>query len=337
MTFPAAKAVTAGRIHQKGFLMINQKQPLTKSNGFPALAFCLLALCLSPAQVFAQAESPVTKINEEAAKADIAVERLRGNISVLFGSGGNIVVLTGPDGKLLIDAGIAVSRAKIQGALDGISQAPTKYVINTHWHWDHTDGNEWMHDLGATIIAQENVLKRLSGTTRVEEWDYTFQPWPAGGRPTVTFKTDKTLRFGGETIVLRNYGVGHTDGDLSVYFAKADVLALGDNFWNGYYPFIDNGVGGRINGMIRWVNIALERATDKTIIIPGHGPVGNRAQLVEFRDMLVAIRDSVARLKKEGKTLDEVIAAKPTAAYDARWGGFVIDPAFFTRLVYAGV
>jgi hypothetical protein len=115
------------------------------------------------------------------------------------------------------------------------------------------------------------------------------------------------------------------------------VLALGDNFWNGIYPFIDNGVGGVIDGMIRWVNITLPLVTDKTIIVPGHGPVGNRAQLVEFRDMLVAIRENVSRLKKQGKTLDEVIAAKPTAAYDAKWGGFVIDPAFFTRLVYAGV
>jgi glyoxylase-like metal-dependent hydrolase (beta-lactamase superfamily II) len=292
---------------------------------------------LAPVPVFAQADSPVIKINEAAAKAGITVERLRGNLSMLTGSGGNIVVFTGPDGKLLVDAGIAVSQGKIQAALDGISNAPLKYVINTHWHWDHTDGNVWAQKAGATIIAQENVLKRLSATTRVEDWNYTFQPVSNSGRPTVTFKTDKTLKFNGETIVMKNYGIGHTDGDTSVYFKKADVLVLGDIFWNGVYPFIDNGTGGGIDNVIRWVNSSLEQAGEKTIIVPGHGPIGNRAQFVEFRDMLVTVRRNVARLKKEGKSLEEVLAAKPTAAFDAKWGNFVIDPAFFTRLVYAGV
>jgi glyoxylase-like metal-dependent hydrolase (beta-lactamase superfamily II) len=262
---------------------------------------------------------------------------LRGNISVLMGSGGNITVLTGSDGKLLVDAGIGVSRPRIQAALDRLGPAPVKYLVNTHWHWDHTDGNEWVHGLGATVIAQENVLKRLSATTRVEEWDYTFRPWPEGGRPTVTFKKEKTLRFDGETIHLRGFGPGHTDGDSIVYFKKADVMALGDIFWNGVYPFIDRDTGGSIDGMIRLVNASLKQVTDRTIIVSGHGPVGNRAQLVEFRDMLAAVRENVARLKKQGKSLKEVIAARPTAAYDAKWGNFVIDPAFFTRLVYAGL
>jgi glyoxylase-like metal-dependent hydrolase (beta-lactamase superfamily II) len=314
--------------------MNNQKPALFKSSCLPALAISLVIICPT---VFAQATSPVDKINEAAATAAISVEKLRGNISVLSGSGGNIVVLTGPDGTLLVDAGIAVSRARIQAALDQISDGPMKFLINTHWHWDHTDGNEWVHSLGATIIAHENVLKRLSGTTRVEDWNYTFQPWPTGGRPTVVFKTEKILNFDGETIVLKNLGPGHTDGDISVYFSNADVLALGDIFWNGYYPFIDNGVGGGIDGMIRWVNATLVRVTDKTIIIPGHGPVGNRAQLVEFRDMLVAIRENVSRLKKQGKSIEEVVAAKPTADYDDKWGCYVINGAFFTHLVYAGI
>jgi glyoxylase-like metal-dependent hydrolase (beta-lactamase superfamily II) len=319
--------------------MLNQKQPIVQLRRRLFVAFNILAFVagLAPVQVFAQATSPVTKINDEAAKADITVQRLRANISVLMGSGGNIVVLTGPDGKLLVDAGIAVSRDKIQAALDRLSQSPLKYLINTHWHWDHTDGNEWVHALGATIIAQENVIKRLSTTTRVEDWNYTFPAAPTGARPTVIFKTDKTLKFDGETVVLNSYGPGHTDGDISVYFKKADVLALGDIWWNGYYPFIDNATGGSIDGMIRLANASLSRVTDKTIIIPGHGPVGKRPQLIEFRDMLVAVRENVVRLKKQGKTLDEVIAAKPTAAFDAKWGGFVIDPAFFTGLVYAGV
>lgn len=288
-------------------------------------------------RVSAQATSPVVKINEEAAAADITVESLRGNVSVLSGSGGNIVVFSSPGGKLLVDAGISVSRPKIEAALAALGPAPPRYVVNTHWHWDHTDGNEWLHSLGATVVAHENVLKRLSATTRVDDWDYTFQPWPAGGRPTVTFKTGKTIKLGGETVVLKNFGVGHTDGDAVVYFKRADVLALGDIFWNGFYPFVDNGTGGGIDSVIRWVNASLSLASDKTVIVPGHGPIGTRAQLAEFRDMLVGVRENVARLKRQGKTVDEVVAAGPTADYDAKWGGFVIDGPFFTRLVYAGV
>ena len=157
------------------------------------------------------------------------------------------------------------------------------------------------------------------------------------GTADCTGQTEKTLNFDSENIVFKNYGVGHTDGDLSVYFPKADVLVMGDNFWNGYYPFIDNGVGGGTDGMIRWVAASLPAVTDKTIIIPGHGPVGNRTQLIEFRDMLVATRDNVSRLKKQGKSIDEVVAANPTAAYDKKWGNYVISGPFFTRLVYAGV
>ena len=244
-----------------------------------SLVLILVVIVTTTPNVSAQATSPVIKINEAAANSDVTVEPLRGNLSVLFGSGGNIIVLNGPDGKLLVDDGIAVSKDKIQAALDRISAEPIKYVINTHWHWDHTDGNEWVHNQGATIIAHENVLKRLSATNRVEDWNYTFQPWPLSGRPTVTFKTEKTLNFDGETVLVKHFGPGHTDGDAFVYFPNADVLVLGDNFWNGIYPFIDNGVGGGIDGMIRWVDASLARATDKTIIIPGHGPVGNKAQL----------------------------------------------------------
>jgi glyoxylase-like metal-dependent hydrolase (beta-lactamase superfamily II) len=322
------------------FMLINQKHQNAVLTPGPAVAIGLIFFvlaCLAPAQATAQGTSPVTKINEAAASATITVQSLRGNLSVLSGSGGNITVFTSPEGKLLVDAGIAVSRPRVETALNELGRGPIKYLINTHWHWDHTDGNEWVHGLGATIVAQENLVKRLSVSTRVEEWDYTFQPWPAGGRPTVTFKTDKTIKFGGETIVLKGFGPGHTDGDITAYFRKADVMALGDIFWNGVYPFIDGDTGGSIDGMIRLVNASLERVTDRTIIVPGHGPVGNRSQLVEFRDMLVGVRTNVARLKSQGKSLEEVIAAKPTAAYDAKWGGFVIDPVFFTRLVYAGV
>jgi glyoxylase-like metal-dependent hydrolase (beta-lactamase superfamily II) len=306
--------------------------------GTRSVASWLLSLALfAPSIVSAEVTSPVLAINEDAATANITVQKLRGGISVLMGSGGNIGVLNEADGKLLVDGGIAVSKPKIIAALDGIGAAPVKYLINTHWHWDHTDGNAWLHDAGATIIAQENVAPRIATRTRVVEWGYTFPPVPAGGLPTVTFKTDKTMTFGDETVVLTHVDGGHTDGDSSVYFKKADVLQLGDIWWNGHYPFIDYGAGGTIDGMIRSTNANLSRVTDHTIIIPGHGPVGDRAQLIEYRDMLVAVRDRVASLKKQGKSLAEIVASKPTAAYDAKWGDYVIDPDFFTLLVYMGV
>jgi len=278
----------------------------------------------------------VQEIRAAAATAKITVQPLRGNISVLIGSGGNIAVLPGRDGKLLIDAGIPGSRQGISGALSGISSDPIKHLVNTHWHFDHTDGNEWLHSAGATILAHENTRKHLSTRTRVEDWDFTFPPAPAGALPAEVFQTERTLHLNGMTLALLHYPPAHTDCDISAYFTEADVFHVGDTWWNGIYPFIDYSTGGSIDGMIRATESNLAKVTDKTTIIPGHGPVGNKSQLVEFRDMLTALRAKIAALKKQGKSLEEVIAAKPTSAYDAKWGALV-PPALFAKLVYEGV
>lgn len=310
----------------------------TFSSTLRTIAACAMGIAMSiPFLVNAEVTSPVLAINDAAATAKITVQALRGNVSVLMGSGGNIGVLSEPDGKLLVDAGIAVSKPRVKEALDSISKVPPKFLINTHWHWDHTDGNDWVHSEGATIIAHENVMKRLMERTRVIEWGYTFPPVPPGGLPTVTYAKQKTIKFADETVVLSNHGSGHSDGDTIVYFKKADVLQLGDIFWNGHYPFIDYGAGGSIDGMIRLANVGLKQGTANSIIVPGHGPVGDRAQLAEYRDMLVTIRKNVATLKKQGKSLAEIVALKPTAKFDAKYGDYVIDPAFFTLLVYTGV
>lgn len=294
---------------------------------------------LAPHYLLAKEESGalVTSTRKGAAREKITVQPLHGNISVLMGSGGNIAVLDGRDGKVLVDAGLIGSRAKIMTALARISPRPTRYVINTHWHFDHTDGNQWLHAAGATIIAHENTRKRLSTRQRVADWDFTFSPAPPGARPTTVFKQERTLRLNGTTLLLKYLGPSHTDSDISVHFPGADIIHLGDTWWNGHYPFIDYSTGGSISGMIRATEANLARVTDKTLIIPGHGPVGKKSDLVEYRDTLVAIRGRVAALKKQGRTLAEVVAAKPTAAYDAKWGDYMVYPAFFTRLVYAGV
>src|SRR5215469_7789775 len=293
---------------------------------------------LTPRQAFAEARGLVTLIKDSAASSPVTAYKLRGNVTVLEGSGGNIAVLTGADGKLLVDAGISVSRPQLTQALSGLSSEPITHLINTHWHFDHASGNDWLHSVGAKIIAHENTRKHLSEVQRVEDWDYNFLPSPAGAIPSEVLSANRTLKLNGASLELKLYKPAHTDGDLSVTFAEADILHVADTYWNGIYPFIDYSTGGSIDGMIAASDANLAAATENTIIIPGHGkPVSNKAELKEFRDMLVAVRENVAALKKAGRTLEETVAAKPTAAHDAKWGQFVIDPPFFTKLIYEGV
>lgn len=297
-----------------------------------------LAGWLSPREAYAEARGLVSLIKDSAAVTPILIHKLRNGISALEGSGGNVAVLVGPDGKLLVDAGIRVSRPQITKALATLGSDPVSHLINTHWHFDHADGNEWLHDAGAKIIAQDNTRKYLQQVQRVEDWDYNFLPLGTGGIPAETFTNEHNLKLNGSTLALRYYGPAHTDSDISVHFAEADILHAGDTFWNGIYPFIDYSTGGSIDGMIAACKTNLAQATDTTIIIPGHGhPVSNRAELQDFTDMLVAVRENVAALKQQGRARDEIVSAKPTAAFDAKYGNFVIDPAFFTRLVFEGV
>jgi glyoxylase-like metal-dependent hydrolase (beta-lactamase superfamily II) len=289
-------------------------------------------------QAFAEARGLVSLIKDSAAVSPIVTHKFRNNIAVLEGSGGTVAVVTGPDGKVLIDAGIAVSRPQLTRALADLGADPITHLINTHWHFDHTDGNVWINALGAKIIAQENTRKYLSQVQRVEDWDYNFLALPPGGVPSEVFASERSLKLNGSTIALKSYSPAHTDSDISVTFAEANIVHLGDTFWNGIYPFIDYSTGGSIDGMIAASDANLAATTDDTIIIAGHGKaVGTKAELKEFRDMLVAIRDMVAALKKQGRSRDETVAAKPTSAFDAKFGNFVIDPGFFTRLVYEGV
>ena len=317
--------------------------PIISRRGF---CFCCVASAtfaatggwLSPRQAFAEARGLVSLIKDSAAVSPIVTHRLRNNISVLEGSGGNVAVLNGPDGKVLIDVGIEVSRQQMTKALENLGAEPITHLVNTHWHFDHTDGNAWLNSVGAKIIAQEKARERLSQVQRVEDWDYNFLPLPSGGAPSEVFASEHCLKLNGLSINLNHYRPAHTDCDASATFVEADVMHVGDTFWNGIYPFIDYSTGGSIDGMIAASDANLAATTDNTIIIPGHGkPVSNKSELREFREMLVAVRANVAALKRQGRSRDEIVAAKPTAAFDAKFGNFVIDPGFFTRLVYEGV
>ena len=315
----------------------NRSTSVPRRQFLASLGVGIVAATFAPHFIFAEKKGIVPTMIDAAAQAKIQTHTFRGNISVVEGSGGNIAVLTGKDGKLLVDSGFAVSKKRIAEALRSLSPDPIARLINTHWHTDHTDGNRWVHSAGASITAHVNTKRHLATSTRVEGWQWTFPPAPAGALPTTTFSDEHRERHNGTDIILKYYGPAHTDSDISVLFAEAEILHVGDTWWNGIYPFIDYSTGGSIDGMIHATERNLSTVTDKTIIIPGHGPAGNRAGLAEFHDMLVNIRKNVATLKKEGRSLSETIAAKPTAAYDTKFGQFLITPPFFTALVYAGV
>jgi glyoxylase-like metal-dependent hydrolase (beta-lactamase superfamily II) len=293
---------------------------------------------LTPSRAYAEARNLVDLIRDDAATAPITVHRLRRDISILEGSGGNIAVLVGADGKVFTDAGITASRPRILEAANSLSRDPIRRLINTHWHFDHADGNEWLNAEGAAILAHENTQKHLLSAHRVEDWDFNFPSPPLAAVPTEVFSSEKTLNLNRSTIALKYYGPAHTDSDISVTFTEADILHCGDTYWNGIYPFIDYSTGGSIDGMIKAATANVAVVTDKTIVIPGHGrPVSNKAELTAFRDMLITARENVAKLKQQGLSLGDTIAAKPTESLDAKWGQFLITPALFTRLVYEGV
>jgi glyoxylase-like metal-dependent hydrolase (beta-lactamase superfamily II) len=322
-------------------MTIHSANQLSRRRFLATTATAATAAWLTPRGLFAQQAqvepAMVIQARVDAATAKITTQKLRGNVSVLIGSGGNIAVLPGPEGKLLVDAGISTSRPQIIAALTAISPDPIEGLINTHWHYDHTDGNEWIHSAGATIVAHEKTRLRLSTPQEIAAFKAHFPPAPVGALPTKIFTNNNSLKVNGNTLILTHYDPAHTDTDISVHFADADILHTGDSWFSGAYPFIDYSTGGHIDGMIRATERNLAVGTDSTILIPGHGAIGNKDQLSESHDMLVAIRDKIAALKKQGRTIDEAVAAKPTASFDAKWHKGFVNPEMFTRLVYQGV
>jgi len=312
-------------------------QGMTRRGFVTATGTMLTAACLGPAELFSQEDVLVPTALKVAATAPITVQPLRRNVTALLGPGGNIAALTGPDGKLLIDAEIVTARDNVAKALSGISADPVKQLINTHWHFDHTGGNDWLHQAGAAILAHENTLKHLSRDTRVEGWKHTFPAAPAGALPATIFKEEYTVHANGTTLNLQHYLPAHTDSDISVHFLEADIFHAGDTLWNRNYPFIDYSTGGSIDGTIRAAEANVSRVTDSMIVIPGHGDVCRKADVVLFRDVMVELRDKVAALKKQGRTYEEVVAAKPGARTDAEWGNGFMTPAMFLQWVYQGV
>src|SRR5712692_5020276 len=275
--------------------------------------------------------------------APIQTQKLADNVTMLSGPGGSVVVLNGPDGKFVVDTFVVPAWPRLKEALDGLGNAPLKCVIDTHWHFDHTANNAHLHAAGATVLAHENTKKRMS-----EPHDLPvlyrgadgalaglhFDPSPAEALPQQTFATSYQLRANGEILELQHVAPAHTDSDIYVHFQNANVISMADLFFNGMYPYIDPGTGGTIDGMIAAADKILSLADNQTKIVAGHGPLGNKADLMKSRDMLITSRDRVEKLKATGKSALEAVAGKPFADLDPVWGKGIINANQWVQIVY---
>jgi cyclase len=268
----------------------------------------------------------------EIAKAPIVSTPLGPNLTLLSGPGGNVVVLNGPDGKVVVDSFVQPAWKALKTTMDGLGSTPVKVLIDTHWHFDHADNNANFRGEGAEIVAHENTRKRLAEPHDV--LGMHFDPAPAAALPTKVFATSHKIDANSEAVELGYIPPAHTDTDLYIRFLKGNVLHLGDVFFNGVYPFIDASTGGSIGGMIAGADKALGLADGQTQIVPGHGPLADKAALTTYRDMLVTVRDRVQKLKTSGRALADVVAQKPTADLDPVWGKGFMQPDFFVTIVY---
>jgi cyclase len=270
-------------------------------------------------------------------KVDIKSTDLGDGVYMLEGMGGNMTLATAKNGAILIDSQFAPLHDKIKEAIAKLTPQPVKYVVNTHFHGDHTGGNEAFAKEGATIVANIKVRTRLAKGTANFLTGGQNPPAPKAALPTRTYPNRLTLSLRGRIADLHHIKNAHTDGDTYAYFKTANVLATGDTFTNGRYPNIDVLNGGNIKGMIAAADTYLKLVNDKTKIVPGHGPLGDKAALAAYRDMLVTARDRMTKLVKDGKTEDEVQAAKPFADLDAKWAPNETASKNFVRAVYGSL
>jgi glyoxylase-like metal-dependent hydrolase (beta-lactamase superfamily II) len=265
----------------------------------------------------------------------VKAEKLNDTTYMLTGAGGNIGLSVGEDAVFVIDDQFAPLTARILAAIKAISDKPVRFLINTHWHFDHTGGNENFGKAGAVIVAQDNVKKRLSTKTAIEFFKSAYGPTAAAGLPVITFKDTVTFHLNGDEATAIHVPNAHTDGDSIIHFRAGNVVHMGDTYFNGLYPFIDTGTNGSVKGMIAAADRALAITDDTSKIIPGHGPLSNKAELKAYRDMLARVYANVDAMVKARKTLAQVIAARPTKDYDAKWGNGFLKPDQFAEIVYA--
>jgi cyclase len=270
----------------------------------------------------------------------IQTEQVSSNVYMLMGQGGNIGVFVGDDGVFVIDDQFAPLTDKILAAIGAISSEPVRFVFNTHWHGDHTGGNENLGRTGALIVAHENVRRRLNMDQVLERIGRDPEPTPAapsGALPVITFAEDVTFHLNGDDLHAFHVSNAHTDGDAIVHFRRANVVHMGDTFFRDRFPFIDTATGGSIDGVIAAVGAALAVMDDRTRVIPGHGALSTREDLREYRDALMSMRRAVAELLEEGHPPEHIHDFRPLAAQAARWGQDVAAENNFVDTILHGL
>lgn len=272
---------------------------------------------------------------QDLAKVQIKTVPVAGNIFMLIGSGGNIGVSVGEDGVLLVDDEFPELVDKIKAAVARLDPGPIRFVLNTNWHYDHANGNELLADGGAIVIAHENSRKHMLGEQRLPELypDLKIPPYPKKALPVITILNSMTLHFNGDEIRMAHVPNAHSDGDLLFRFVKANVVHAGDLFFSNGFPFINISAGGTVEGMIKAAEEILGMCDERTKVIPGHGPLSDREGVRAFKDLLVAGRDRIAALVKQGKSLDEAVAAKPAEGL-YKGGKSWLSPDMFVKIVY---
>lgn len=304
-----------------------------------AMAVTVLWAGSALAQQTPPATPPAAPPPVDFSKAEIKTTDLGDNVYMLEGQnpgsiGGNITVAVAKTGIIMVDGQFAPLHDKIKAAVAAISNLPVKYIINTHYHGDHTGGNEAFAKDGATIVAHIHVKSRLAAGTTNGLTGAKTPPAAPGALPTDTYEVFSKIRLPGRVADLKHIRQAHTDGDTYVWFKTANVLATGDTFTNGRYPNIDFANGGNISGMIAATDIYLKLTNAKSRIVPGHGPIADKAALAEYRTMLVTARDRMAALVKDGKSEADVLAAKPFADLDKKWAPTELASTNFIRVVY---
>ncbi len=275
----------------------------------------------------------------QAEEVSIQAIPARAGVYMLVGQGGNIALSLGKDAPLIVDDQYAPLSEKIKAAIAKLPQAreggssEVRFVVNTHWHSDHTGGNENFGKSSAVIVAQENVRVQMSKDQFLAAFDAHIPASPEIALPVITFREEIDFHWNGEEIHVFHVPPAHTDGDSMVLFRKANVLHTGDIYFNGFYPFIDTSTGGGIDGMIAAAKQALHLANADTLIIPGHGPLSNREELTDYIAMLEGVRAAVQELLDRGANIDAVVEAKPTKTYDDEWADGFLKPETFARIV----
>lgn len=278
--------------------------------------------------LFADSHDPFAKVN-------ITSINVNNGIYMLMGSGGNIGVSVGDDGVFMIDDQFAPLSTKIKKSISEISDKPIKFLINTHWHFDHTGGNENFGKDKVIIVSHDNVRKRMSKDNFIKAFNKKVPASSKIALPMVTFNDSISFFLNNEEIEVIHQSNAHTDGDSIIFFKTSNIIHTGDIYFNGFYPFIDESSEGSIDGVIKSVNYILTRTDDKTKIIPGHGKLSNKKELIYYRDTLVVLRDRMQKLINEGKTLEEVLVIKPFADMDKKLGGGFLNPENFLKILYS--